>query len=685
MLILCKILTPLPIKLPQKLRCCTGYFNLQVVFLVFRSAWYQNGMVRSGTIKVQTDLSKSLEILEKYWGYPSFRPLQQEIVESAIYGHDTLALLPTGGGKSVCFQVPGLAREGVCLVISPLIALMEDQVLNLRKKGIKAEMIVSGMSLREIDIVLDNVRFGNTKFLYTSPERLKSRLFLERVKQMNLGLIAVDEAHCISQWGYDFRPAYLDIANLRALHPETPVIAVTATATERVKEDIVHYLQLTKHRYFEGDFSRKNLSYEVYHVENKEQALLYMANKFREHSGIIYCQTRKSTKQVALLMRSNGITADFYHGGLTREQRTAKQNNWLQGKTKVIVATNAFGMGIDKPDVRYVFHYEFPDSLEAFYQEAGRAGRDGLPSRTMAFIGEGDLNEIERKVQLRFPDPEEVKMVYRAICNYLQIAIGSGKEESFPFDIGAFIKRYNLDAVSVFNALKILELNENLVFSENALHYTRMRFAVGNKPLYNFQIKHENLDPLIAMICRTHPGVFDNYVELDEQGLLRQLRLTKQELYRQLQFIESNGIAEFNWRSEIPRVTFLQERLPDDYLTISPKVLKTRKDVAFEKFEKVRQYLTEKTCRSILLVNYFGQKGEKCGICDVCRADKKKAVSDDDLRQLILDYTQEAKSISELKQLIGARHEMALKRLILTLTDEGKVHVQEGKIRNSAP
>ncbi len=373
-------------------------------------------------------MSKSLEILECYWGFSAFRELQQEIVESAIYGHDTLALLPTGGGKSICFQVPGIAREGVCLVISPLIALMEDQVANLKKKGIKAELIVSGMSIKEIDIILDNVRFGNVKFLYTSPERLKSRLFIDRVKQMQVGLIAIDEAHCISQWGYDFRPAYLDIANLREIHPEVPVIAVTATATDRVKEDIVNFLKLKKHNYFEGDFARKNLSYEVYHVENKEKAILHIANKFKDYTGIVYCQTRKSTKHIAQLLLANKISASFYHGGLTREKRTQKQEQWIKDEIKVIVATNAFGMGIDKPDVRYVLHYEFPDSLEAFYQEAGRAGRDGLPARTMCFIEEGDIDEIERKVQMRFPPVEEVKRIYRALCNYLQIAIGSGNE-----------------------------------------------------------------------------------------------------------------------------------------------------------------------------------------------------------------------------------------------------------------
>jgi ATP-dependent DNA helicase RecQ len=380
------------------------------------------------------------------------------------------------------------------------------------------------------------------------------------------------------------------------------------------------------------------------------------------------------------LLLANKISADFYHGGLTREERSVKQDNWLANKTKVIVATNAFGMGIDKPDVRYVLHYEFPDSLEAYYQEAGRAGRDGLPARTLAFLETGDLDEIQRKVDMRFPDNEDIKRVYRALCNYLQIAIGSGKEESFPINIADFIKRYDFDAIMVFNSLKILELNKNIVFSENALYQTRMRFIVGNKQVYNFQVKYEKCDKLVAMISRTHSGIFDQFVDLDERGLMKQLRISKNDLLQQLKFIEANGIAEFNWKTELPQVTFLHERLPDDYLTIAANVLKTRKEVALEKLSKVKDYLTKPLCRSIQLVNYFGQEGEKCGSCDVCRAERKKDLTKEEITAIVLEKLESPLSYMELKQHIGSRYDKELKEIVFQLTDEGNIELKHDKL-----
>lgn len=608
--------------------------------------------------------------------------MQQDIVDAAIYGHDVLALLPTGGGKSICFQVPALARDGVCLVISPLIALMEDQVMNLKKRGIEAEFIVSGMTYREIDLLLDRVRFGKVKFLYTSPERLQSRLFIDRCKAMNIGLIAVDEAHCISQWGYDFRPPYLDIAAIREWHPNTPIIALTASATSRVKDDIIHFLKLRKHDYFEGDFARKNLAYEVYHVSNKEAAIIHMVSKFKDYSGIVYCQTRKSTKFITQVLTANHLSADFYHGGLTREERKIKQEAWISGKTKVIVATNAFGMGIDKPDVRFVLHYEFPDSLEAYYQEAGRAGRDGHPARTMAFIGDHDLEVLEQRMLQRFPESEDVKRVYNALCNFLQLAIGSGKDETYPLNINEFIKKYNFDMLLVYNSLKIMELNKTVTFNENSFDKSRISCLVSNTMLYDFQIRNKALDPIIAMISRTHPGIFEGFVNLDEYGLCRALKINIDTLRQQLKTLEKQGLFEINWRIDEPQVTFITERLPDTHFHLKPEVLKVRKEVAVEKFSFVVDYLTQPICRSMQLVSYFGQNGEPCGICDVCKSkqkDPKQNSATKSIREVILEFLEEPKSFLEIKMHLAQADETKIREIVFDLLDNRLIEF-DGKL-----
>jgi ATP-dependent DNA helicase RecQ len=398
--------------------------------------------------------------------------------------------------------------------------------------------------------------------------------------------------------------------------------------------------------------------------------------KFSNYCGIVYCQTRKSTKHIAQLLLANGIQAGFYHGGMTRDERTLKQQQWLEGRIHVIVATNAFGMGIDKPDVRYVLHYEFPDSLEAYYQEAGRAGRDGLPSRTMAFYDDRDIPLLEKKVADRFPSADEVKRIYRAICNYLQLAIGSGKDESFDFDIQAFTERYKMDLMTTFNSLKILELNETLSFSENALQSTRMRIVVSNTQVYNFQVKYAKFDPLVSTICRTHPGIFEQFIELDEKGLMTKLKLSKNELHQQLHFIEQQGLAEFNWTSNAPKVTFLHERLPDDYLTIAPSVLKVRKEVAMEKLTHVIDFLTKPECRSIQLVRYFGQETTACGYCDYCRSVRKKTHTTAELKQLILSHTEQPISFFDLKQVTGARQVEETKKILFELVDSGVIRVE---------
>jgi ATP-dependent DNA helicase RecQ len=398
-------------------------------------------------------MSKNLEILEKYWGFKNFRPLQEEIINAVLNGKDTLALLPTGGGKSICFQVPAMLKEGICIVVSPLIALMKDQVDNLLNKGIKAIAITSSMHKREIDIALDNCIHGNIKFLYLSPERLETEIVQVRLQKMNISLIAIDEAHCISQWGYDFRPSYLKIELLRELLPKTPVLALTATATKEVVKDIQEKLHFKKENVFQESFERKNVAYIVLNEEDKLARLLKLATNVKG-TGIVYVRNRKTTQDIANYLISNQLSADFYHAGLDTKTREQKQNNWIQNKTRIIVCTNAFGMGIDKPDVRFVAHIDLPDSLEAYFQEAGRAGRDGKKSFAVLLYNASDKINLERNIELNFPTIDEIRQTYQALANYYQIATGAGLGTTYNFDITAFCDNYKLQAITVFNSLK---------------------------------------------------------------------------------------------------------------------------------------------------------------------------------------------------------------------------------------
>ena len=621
---------------------------------------------------------KAEEILKKYWGFDTFRKDQGDIVNSVINGHDTFALLPTGGGKSICFQVPGLARDGVCLVISPLIALMEDQVKSLRQKGINAHAINSGMSRREIDIILDNAKFGDVKFLYVSPERLKTDLFITRFKQMKIGLIAIDEAHCISQWGHDFRPPYLEIHELREIHQNVPFIAVTATATEKVREDIQKHLQLKDPNYFEGDFTRENIAYEVYNVENKLAAILKACKLFSGSTGIIYCQTRRSTKEVAKLLIANKISAGVYHGGLSGKERTEKMQLWLDDRIKIIVATNAFGMGIDKPNVRFVLHYEIPNNLEAYFQEAGRAGRDGKAARTMAFFNNPDLSKMKRQLESQFPPIEFIKSVYRAMCNHFSIAIGSGENESYGLDIKHFVSKYNFDQIQTYNALKILELNGTIVLNEAVFHPTKVKFLVENKTLYSFQLKNEKYDPLISILSRSYPGIFSYYYAIDEFKIAKRINLSVTKLKEQLRYLEEHGVVDISWQSELPQVILLHERLPDDYMRIDNSVYETRKTVAIEKFQGLKKFVSSPICRSILLLEYFGQNGRPCGICDICKAEKNSDYSIDELVSAIKSVLKEKELMTseELFIDLNLKDKDQLNKVITWMLDERIINIE---------
>lgn len=617
-------------------------------------------------------MKKEIEVLNKFWGYTSFRSSQSGIITDCISGSDVLALLPTGGGKSICFQVPGIIRDGITVVISPLIALMQDQVNNLNKRGIRAKCIISGMSYREIDLILDNARFGGLDFLYTSPERIQSKLFIERFKRMQVGLIVVDEAHCISEWGHDFRPSFIKIKDLRNHHPTVPIIALTATATSEVREDIIRQLELNNPKIHEASFERTNLTYSCYKSDNKLNNITQYCKTHREFSGIVYCQTRKSVKKLTTHLIQNGIGTLAYHGGMNSVERNKTLNEWLNGKTNVIVATNAFGMGIDKPDVRYVLHYEFPMSLEAYFQEAGRAGRDGKPAQSISFWNENDVSELKKNIENKFPEQDVVLNCYRALCSFLKVAIGSGKDETYPIDIKTFTKTYNLDLSVAYNALKILEMNQDITFSEGFFSPTKLKFLIGNKELYNFQLSHEKYAGIITLLSRSYPGIFDQFYEINQQEMIKRLSIDSEPFNAMLNQLEKYGILDISWATDSPTITFLRDRLPENYLSLSPQIYKERKEKAFQRYTSVLEYLQTTECRATKLISYFGQNSKECKKCDNCKQKSGYKMNREDLKMNLIDFLVTERTVSECEsyftipkdQIISLMKELVLEEKI---------------------
>ncbi|WP_207533036.1 RecQ family ATP-dependent DNA helicase [Desertivirga arenae] len=563
------------------------------------------------------------QVLKKYWNFDSFRPLQEDIILSILEGRDTLALLPTGGGKSVCFQVPALAMPGICIVVSPLIALMKDQVENLKARGIEAVAIVSGMGKREVDILLDNCVYGPIKFLYLSPERLMSDLVRERIRYMNVNLFAVDEAHCISQWGYDFRPPYLELANLRELHPKVPVLALTATATEFVVEDIQVRLAFKKKNVFRKSFERKNLSYIVSHEDNKLRKLFAIANKV-PGTGIVYVRNRRETQEVARQLNAHGIQADYYHAGIPGLQRSEKQEAWKNNEVRVIVATNAFGMGIDKPDVRFVVHLDLPESLEAYYQEAGRAGRDEKKAFGVLLYNKADRLQLERKLELSFPSAEEIKQVYHFLGNYFQLAYESGEGLTFEFDIADFCSRYKLEPIKTLNIFKFLEHDGYISLTESVYLPSRVKIAVGNEELYRFQIEYANYDAFIKMLLRSYGGMFDQYAMIREADLAKRVGMRFDDVVKTLDKLEQLEIISYLKQTDKPQIFFSRARVDTQNLHVDTKYIRQRKEVMQQQVNAVLEYAEVKKCRSIMLLRYFDETSEeKCGVCDVCIAEKR--------------------------------------------------------------
>ncbi len=568
------------------------------------------------------------KILQEYWGHTEFRPLQQEIIESVAQKKDTLGLLPTGGGKSIIFQVYSMSEQGMCLVITPLIALMKDQVENLRAKGIKALSLHSGMSNMEIKIAIDNAKWGDYKFLYISPERLASERFIENLTNMKLNLITVDEAHCISQWGYDFRPSYLKIADVRPLFPDIPVLALTATATPKVVTDIQDKLRFREYNVHTMSFARSNLVYMVREKEDKEGYLVRTIIKAKG-TGIVYVRNRRATREIKDLLVKNNISADYYHAGLNAEIRNQKQDAWKQGKTRVIVATNAFGMGIDKPDVRFVIHVDPPDSLEAYFQEAGRAGRDRKRAVAVLLYNNADKLKLKKQLSVTFPEIPYIVRVYESVCNFLQVAVGFGKDQLFDFPIGVFAESFKMQLAQVYHSLKILQRQGYIEFTEEVETPSRIYFTVNRDDLYKFQVANESFDNFIKLLLRSYTGLFTGYVTIDEGLLAKRAETTPEVIINYLKLLRSHKIIDYIPQKRTPYILFTRERISGERLKFSKENYDLRKKDFLERIEAVIHYASSSTkCRSQMLLEYFGETDSvRCGTCDVCQSRNQLGLS----------------------------------------------------------
>ncbi len=569
------------------------------------------------------------QILKEHWGYDAFRPLQEDIITAVLEGKDTLALLPTGGGKSICFQVPAMAKDGLCLVVSPLIALIKDQVEQLKRRGIPALAIYSGMSFLEVKKTLQNAIHGNFKFLYVSPERLETKLFLEYLPALTINLVAVDEAHCVSQWGYDFRPPYLRIAALREYLNDVPVLALTASATKKVQDDICEKLQFNKNQQrFQQSFERPNLSYSVFNVPSKQNKLLEILQNV-PGTAIVYCKSRKHTKDIADLLRMNKINADYYHAGLTNDERNTKQESWIQNKTRVIVCTNAFGMGIDKPDVRVVVHYDVPDCLENYYQEAGRAGRDGKRAYAVLLYSNKELEDLQQQSSIRFPDEATIKTVYTAVMNHLQIAAGSGEGMSYDFDIAAFSNNFKLNILTATYAIKALEQEDILTLSDAVFKPSNAFINVNRNDVTEFEKLHPELDEVIKGLLRSYGGIFDYPVTVYETQLAKFIRMEISEVYKALQQLHDYGILVYSPQKDKPQVTLLQNRMYNDSYSINMTGYNTRKKNFDDRVKAMLSFTKDvATCRSQFIASYFNAPvNQTCGICDNCINKKENTIS----------------------------------------------------------
>jgi len=622
------------------------------------------------------------EILKKYWGYSEFRPLQDEIIKSVSEGKDTLGLMPTGGGKSLTFQVPTMATEGICIVVSPLIALMKDQVLNLKEKGIKAELLYSGLSSKEIQIILDKCLFGNVKFLYISPERIGSDLFRKKAVQMNVCLIAVDESHCISQWGYDFRPSYLKIAELRELLPDVPILALTATATTNVVNDIQERLGFSEKNVFRKSFERKNLIYLVRETEDKNRYLLKILTK-QKGSSVVYVRSRKKCKEIAEFLKTHRIKAEFYHAGLRNEVKDFRQERWRKGTVQVMVATNAFGMGIDKADVRTVVHMDLPDSLEAYFQEAGRAGRDGKKAYAVLLYSNPDRVQLLKRITTAFPKKEMIVRVYQALGNFLQVGEGAGKDAVFDFDLGLFCQNFKFNVLQAFNALKILQRAGYIELTDDLEHESRIHFIVHRDELYKFQVSNKDFDAFIKLLLRSFTGLFTDYVPINIDSLSSRTKIKKELIIEYLKELSRYKIINYIPRKKTPFIVFTQERLPVNFIKITKEVYDKRKDNLEKKIHSVIHYAeSENICRSKFLLEYFGQgQAPECGKCDICKSKEDKGLKKEEFKAIYNEINKliekESVEVNEIVQTLSYSDDKVLE-VIRFLKDNEEVESLEG-------
>ena len=572
-------------------------------------------------------MSTPLNILEKYWGHAQFRPLQAAIIDAVVAQKDVLALLPTGGGKSICFQVPALMQDGMCLVISPLIALMQDQVNNLQEKGIEAAVIHSGMPFSAVKETLQACTSGAYKFLYLSPERIESNLFKEYLPALDISLIAVDEAHCIAQWGYDFRPPYLRIAALRTELPSVPVIALTASATKEVESDIIEKLAFKDYSIFRQPYKRPALSYSYFEVESKINKTLDIINNVKG-GGIVYCNTRKQTKDIAELLQLQKINADYYHAGVSADERQQKQKKWMIGETRIMVCTSAFGMGIDKDDVRTVIHYDMPDCLENYYQEAGRAGRDGKKAYAVLLATKADIIKARNLHETRFPAIEVIKNIYQSIANYLQLPVGIGEGGYFNFNLLEFCNNFKLDLILVTQTLKVLEQEGHIQFSENIFLPSQVCFTCSKEGLENFEQAYPAFEPLIKALLRSYQGIFDNRISIFEKRMAGICKQSIDEIQKQLQQLAAMGMIEYLPQKETPQIHFLLNRAPAAFLHIDKDQYLKRKEAFTTRINTLIRFATNPgCCRSVFIGNYFGDiDKDNCGICDYCLSIKKNKI-----------------------------------------------------------